>query len=262
MSEAPETEVEVIAPEPVDEADATPTPEQIEAEAIEMGWKPKSGFRGDDAKFVDAAEYVRRGKEIMPFLRKDLASAYKKIEALEGAVARSVEHISKAEKQAYERAKKELENQLEQQASVGDTAGVKATAEEIVALEREVIAQPPAAASNPEFETWQAENTWFGKDKPLTAATIEIGNEVLAEGFTGKAQIKEVDRRVREAFPSKFTNPNRAGAAAVEGLGSAARKTGKSYSDLPPEARAMCDDFVKSIKGFSKEKYVKEYFAS
>jgi hypothetical protein len=47
----------------------------------------------------------------------------------------------------------------------------------------------------------------------------------------------------------------------VEGGGSPPSPGGKSYSDLPPDAKAMCDDFVKRVPGFTRDRYVKDYFA-
>ena len=32
----------------------------VEQKAIEMGWKPKDNFDGEETDFIDAAEFVRR----------------------------------------------------------------------------------------------------------------------------------------------------------------------------------------------------------
>lgn len=266
MSEAPEenAELEVIQ----DDADAAPdvsgeTDDALEEEALAMGWKPLSQFKGPKDKFVSAAEYVERGKTIMPFLRKELSQAYKKIEGLEKSVTNAVKHLTAAEKRGYEKAKRDLEAELEQFAAAGDAAGVKAVTQDIVNLEKEVSAAPGKDEPElpPELQAWMDDNPWYGKDKALTAACEAIGQEVFEEGYTGKAQIKEVDRRIREAFPNKFAkpeNPARKAPAAVEGGSSAPRKSGKSYAELPAEAKQFCDELVRD-KIMTREKYVATY---
>jgi hypothetical protein len=83
----------------------------------------------------------------------------------------------------------------------------------------------------------------------------------MAEGMNGKALAREVDARLREEFPHKYAkaeNPNRSSAAAVEGAGSPAKPRGKSRSDLPAEARATMDRWVK--QGLVTEaQYLKDY---
>lgn len=250
------------------EHDATgDTDEAVELEALAMGWKPLSQFKGPKDKFVSAADYVERGKTIMPFLRKDLASAYKRIEGLEKAVANAVQHISKADQRAYARARAELDAELEQAAANGDAATVKAVTKDIVDLEKETISKadkPDEQAGSPEFEAWKGENDWYGTDKALSAAFDALCGEVYEDGYrTPKAGLKEAMSRLKEQFPAKFAkaeNPNRKAPAAVEGAGTVTRRSGKTYADLPPEARQMCDEFVRDIKGFTREKYVKDYF--
>lgn len=235
-----------------------------EAEALAMGWKPKDQYKGPDDKFVSAAEYVERGKTIMPFLRKELVRRDREIEGLKKAVATSIQHISRADQRAYAKAKADLEAELAQYAKAGDAESVKAVTDDLIALEKDALAKPAASADDtpPEFKVWLEENPWYGKDAALSAACDAIGQQVFDEGYIGKAQIKEVDARLRAEFPHKFAkpvNPNRQAAMAVEVGGSAPRKSGKSFADLPAEAKQMCDEFCRDIKGFTREKFLKDY---
>jgi hypothetical protein len=272
MSEAASADLapeEVIAPDvegaqPAEVDASGDADEAVEAEALAMGWKPQSSYKGPADKFVTAAEYVERGKTIMPFLRKELVRRDKEIEGLKKAVATSIQHISRADQRAYTRAKAELEAELAQYAEAGDKVNVKAVTDDLIALEKDKL-QAPAAQADDEpdwFVAWKADNDWFGKDEAMSAATAAIANAAERDGYTGKAMAGEVDKRLREKFPSFFAkaeNPNRRQPAAVEGGGTAARRTGKTYSDLSPEAKAMCDSFVRDIKGFTREKFVKDY---
>lgn len=265
------------------DTDAQDTPPQqddgpsVEDRALMMGWTPKDQFKGDPDKWVDAETFVKRGEEFLPFLKANnrrleqaLERANAKTASLEKAVSKAIEHVSKAEAKAYERAMRDIQARLDEAAAAGDVQGVREATDELVELAAEAKAEAkpaktPAPEPDAEFEAWKADNPWFGKDKALTAATVAIADDVANEGYTGKAQIKEVDRRLRDEFPHKFAkpeNPNRRQPAAVEGSGSTIRPRGKTYGDLPPEAKAMCDELCRDIKGFTREKYVREFFAA
>ena len=270
-AEAQAAEAPVLTPDTgaqTDSSAAAPvvsgeTNEDVETEALAMGWKPRSEFKGPDDKFVDAAEYVERGKTIMPFLRKELAGAYKKIEGLEKAVKTSIQHISKAEQRAYVKARADLDAELAHYAAAGDAANAKAVTDEIVALEKDVIAKADDPETPPEMQAWMDENPWYGTDDEMSAACDVIGRKVFNEGITGKAQIAEVDKRMRAKFPHFFAkpeNPNRKLPGAVEGGGQSPRaRGGKTYADLPPEAKDMCRYYEANIKGFTRDKFLKNY---
>lgn len=280
MSEDTEV-IDAGASETADETTQDQTNQQDDAPSAEdralmMGWTPKDQFKGDPDKWVDAETFVKRGEEFLPFLKANnrrleqaLERANAKIAQMDTGLAKAIQQLSKAEQRAYTRAKAELEAELEQYATAGDAAGVKAVTQDLVALERETAEkadEPAAEADEPEYFTeWKSENPWFGKDKAMTAAAKAFGDDAVAEGYTGKALVKEVDRRVREEFPHKFTkpeNPNRKAPAAVEGTGATIRPRGKTFADLPPEAKVMCDELCRDIKGFTREKYVREFFAA
>jgi hypothetical protein len=247
---------------------ATPL-SQIEETAKKAGWSAKDEWKGDPADWLEAPEFILKAVgDVLPSMRKSLEKANEEISGLKKSVKASIQHLSKARQEGYEQRGRELQGELEAAAAIGDVSGVQTATKSIVALEKEVSAapadEPDKPEASPEFTAWQDANPWFGKDKPLTAATVEIAAEVLAEGYTGKAQIKEVDKPVREAFPGKFaapTNPNRTLASPVEGLGSARRPTGKAFSDMPKEHQEMWADMHKLAPSITKENYAKEYFA-
>lgn len=250
------------APPPQDPSDGEPI--DYEAEALAMGWKPPERFKGAKADFIDAKTYVERGKTILPFLRNELKRRDREIEGLKKAVDNSVKHISRADERAYAKAKADLEAELAQYAEAGDKASVKAVTDDLIQLEKDRLDAPKAPADDePEwFTDWKAENDWFGKDKARSASAAAFAEEAMADGYSGKALAREVDRRLKEEFPHKYakaTNPNRALPGAVEAGGGQRPRGGKSYADLPLEARQMCDEFCRDIKGFTREKFLKDY---
>ena len=68
--------------------------------------------------------------------------------------------------------------------------------------------QQPVAqqAPDPRAQEWAQQNTWFGKDNVMTAAALAIDAELKQEGYsTNDVEFyQEVDKRIRESFPTKF----------------------------------------------------------
>lgn len=261
-----ETVENTDAPEGADTADQGPSTED---RARTMGWRPKEEFKGDEGRWIDAETFVKRGEDVLPILKannrqmeKALASRDAELAKVKSTLERFAEHHNKTEQRAYERALKDLQGTIAQAASVGDVQAVLDATEELSELRAEAKAKPApdAPQEHPDFTAWKTENPWFGKDKAMTAATAALGEELVGEGYTGSALIKEVDKRLRTEFPQKFENPARKQAATVEGGGAPPRKSGKSYSDLPSDAKAACDDFVKRVPGFTRDKYCKDFF--
>lgn len=262
MSEAPmENEAPVIeAPE-----SAAPEADEFEGPARAGGWVPKEEFQGPPDKWKDAKSYVLHAAEILPSLTKDLRETKAEIKDVRKTLKDFGDYHTKTAAREYDRALKDIEKRLNEATATGDTQGAIDAAEDLAELradERESRRTQGQGADLPEFESWRAENPWYGTDKVMTAACVAIGEEVFAEGYSGAAQIKEVDRRIREAFPQKFArpeNPNRRMPGAVEGAGAPLSPRGKSYVDLPADAKAECEYFVKNIKGFTREQYVKDF---
>lgn len=263
---APETAL-VDASQDAPQADAAQT---WEDRAMSMGWTPKGQFRGDPEKWVDAETFVKRGEEFLPFLKannkrleRDMEKANAKLATMERAIQRSVEHMSRAEQRGYERARHDLEAQLDQAALAGDADGVRAVTKEIVDLEKEVRSTGDEPKSDPDqdgkVKAFVAENPWFEADPIMRAAAVELCGQFAKQGLDIDAQLKATAKRIRDEFPHKFTNPRRAAAATVEGGGLGSPRATKGYGDMPPEARQFCDELVRD-KITTRERYVADFF--
>jgi len=60
---------------------------------------------------------------------------------------------------------------------------------------------------DPKAQSWAERNDWFGEDKIRTAAALAIDADLKEEGFnpTEDDYYKEVDNRLKEAFPHRYT---------------------------------------------------------
>jgi hypothetical protein len=234
----------------------------VEDRARRMGWVPKDEFRGDETRWVDAAAFVERGDNELPILRERNRKLDGKIAQLETTIRDFAKYHEKTAEREHKRALKEVELRHKEAVSVGDVKAATEAAHEMA----EIKADAPKAGDTkkvvePEVTAWLADNSWFNADKKLNAFATELHGEILRDkpGLSLAENLEEVTKEVRRRFPEKFGNPRRNDPPAVEGAGGGgARKRSKTYADLPPEARAACDRFVK--QGLMKrEQYVAEY---
>jgi hypothetical protein len=68
----------------------------------------------------------------------------------------------------------------------------------------------PQPTPDPKAQDWASQNEWFGSDRVMTAAALAIDAELKEEGFspTDPEFYQEVDNRIKETFPHKFSTTN------------------------------------------------------
>lgn len=268
MSEEAEVEIQEESPVEVQEV-----AEEVIHEAANLGWVPKEQFRGNPDDWVDADTFVRRGKEIMPILRKNNERLQRKVEELAKSQAEQArvfaefnEYHKRTINQQKEAALAQLREARKQAIENSDGAAfeqIEGHIRQVEAFEPEL--PKPAEASvelPPDFAEWLSENQWYAKDKVAQLQADEIAEQLRKEGVTanGRDFLDEVGKRVREALPQRFGNPARRQPASVAAPSPAApRKSGKSYDDLPAEAKQLCDRFVQTIPGFTRDQYLRDY---
>jgi hypothetical protein len=259
--------------------DASPNaPTEAEVEARKMGWSPKEEFRGDPEKWRPAEEWLDRGKRILPIVLKDnerlqrnLDRVKDDLKELRESTKEIVEFHTAAAKREYERGRREIEAKIEAAAANADASTVR---QEMVNLDNLTKQNTPPvkkvetqqqATINPETQDWIDKNQWFNRDRVLAAYAIDVYGNLQREkpGLSETDLLAETTRRTSAKFPEKFgINPERDGAAAVatpSGGGNGTRRNAHSYENLPAEAKAACNKFVKTIPGYTKEKYVADY---
>jgi len=134
--------------------------------------------------------------------------------------------------------------------------------EELKAAE-EKAKETPQVTADPTLNAWIEKNEWFGPDKRLTAIANGLGVEIRREfpNLNGQAFLDKLDQELREAMPDKFgkkTVPNPM-EGSPNGTARPSVSSGKkTYTNLPAEAKAACDKFVKQGL-MTKEQYVAEY---
>lgn len=250
--------------------------DEAAAKAAEQGWAPKDQWRGDPDKWVDAETFLERGEKNNAILRERNDRLLREVSDLKRELRDSVRQFGeasrKAEERAYQKAIREIQQQQLAAVENGDTAMWQRLESERTSLNKEFEEakkppEPSGPAADPMFESWKEDNRWYESDIEATAYAEQIASVIarrhgLNQGKEPtRAFYDEIASEVKKKYPDRFRNVKRDAPSTVQGETQAGGKVkrGKSYADLPPEAKAACDKFVKQ-KLVSREDYVKDYF--
>lgn len=221
----------------VEEPELTPEEKrlaEIEAEAHRAGWRPKEEYRGPPGGWRTAEEFLKRGQDILPMVRKDLlrerergTKMEEEIRALrltvdeqKAAMDDLLRMARTADERGYKRGIEELKKQRREAASTGDAAAVVAITEQIEEVEEARAAAivpvapkaPAAPAPEPKAKVDPAvirfvdENPWFNSDNILHRA-MEAEHVALLEeapGLSLEENLERAKQTVMARFPKKF----------------------------------------------------------
>ena len=263
-----------------------PEAPQFESEARAQGWVAAEEFRGSESDWVDAETFVRRGKEIMPILRKNNEKLLKELgeaKKIAEEAREAAKEFREYQKQQFERKTKDLEGQLEQLKQAKRDAITQGDGDRAIAIDdamddlkeqrleakqdlkdaEDKAKEVPQVTQDPILNNWVEKNDWFGKDTRMTGVANGLGVELRRENpnLNGQAFLDKLDEELTAMFPEKFgkkrvQNPMEGSSNGTARPSSGAGK--KSYNALPAEAKAACDKFVKQGL-MTKEQYVAEY---
>ena len=272
----------------IQEQQAPEVNEAVAKEARIFGWVPREEFRGSDEEWVDAEVFVKRGKEINPILRKNNETLMKKLDEKTkeiDSIKASVEEFKKFQKESNDRKVVELEVQIAElktrkREAIAEGNGdlvvdIDDQLDEIKEAQREAKsdakkkaeddAAPPQTTvpDDPALQDWLGRNKWFGEDADMTEVANGLGASVRKQfpHLSGQAFLDKLDDKIVEYFPHKVLG-NKARGSAVDSSGDVRSNSGsgkKSYDNLPADAKAACDRFIKNGWIKSKQEYVESY---
>lgn len=254
-----------------------------EDEARKQNWVPKEEFRGKEEDWIDAKEFVERGKQINPILRANnerLNTELAKTKAEMAELRSATEEFRKFQKEIYEKKAAQLEAEIvslreEKKAAISAGDGDRAVEiddridqlkeEKASAKAEEKKEKSSATQMSVEVETWVSENKWYSSDGKMAAATNAIAETLRREKpyLMGRDFFDALDKELEDTFSPERLGRKPKAKSMVEGATSGSRpstvgSSKKSYENLPADAKAACDKFVKS-KLMTKEQYVAEY---
>jgi len=256
---------------------------EYESQARQLGWVPKDEFRGDPNTWKNAKDFVEHGERTLPILRDNLKTMLKKQEHTEKELAqlrstleklnlyhqKNVERVQEQERKRYESRLKRIKEEKLKAAADGDTSAyTELDMEEDELRANEPRPQDAPAGPTPEYTEWLPENPWYDPaseafDETMAKRAELIGKIYMAEHPRAglKSMFKHITKEVKALYPDRFENPERKKAAAVDSSNKSgpSPRTGKSYHDLPPEDKKVCDEFCRDIPNFTREEYLKNY---
>ena len=270
-----------------DENNSSSIAPEILQEAESQGWVPKERFRGNESDWIDADTFVKRGREILPILRKNNENLIKDLNQTKEQLKefrQAAEEFKRFQQEAYERKASDYEQRIRdiresraQAISDGDGQKVNALDEALDVAKDELkeakqaakdsVVVPQAApeqqAVDPNLQVWLDKNTWFGTDRRMTSIANGLGENIRLEfpNLKGEPFLDKLDEVLAEEFPDKFGKKKTTPGSRVEsGSGRQSRGGGnaQSYDNLPSDAKAACDRFVKQ-KLMTREQYVADF---
>lgn len=169
-----------------------PDPAAVEQRARNMGWRPKDEFKGDPARWTDATEFVRRGEDMIPYvkaenrsLKSQLEQQQQQIDNLQRTLKTNTEMLSKVETTVAATATSSLEAQradlaerLRAARTDNDIAQELTIQDELYDVQQQIreakaAARKPPAAAQPEGGGGQSGGT-AGPPQQLVAALREF----------------------------------------------------------------------------------------
>ena len=167
------------------------------------------------------AQLIQQNEQLQGLVKKrenDFSTVSKKnLEVTEKQLTDKINMARVAYKNAYEAGDQDKLLQAQEMLNEAqvDLKNVNITKEKFKQAPQQPVQQQyqqPIAqqAPDPRAQEWAQQNTWFGKDNVMTAAALAIDAELKQEGYsTNDIEFyQEVDKRIRESFPTKFQEGN------------------------------------------------------
>lgn len=225
---------------------------------------------------------------------KMLQEQLDEVAAVKGTLKEFVEYSRKGEERAYQRALAELKAKQRQAVAEGDTDSFDRVSGDIDDLLKDhpaLTGEKPAKLADTvkstevkPADTWtdeEAQDEWLDQNEwyfeyPNMAAYAGRMDKKLAKAeptLTHRERLAKIADAVKEKYPSYFSStdvdegepaakasgPKRRPGGVEGGSGAPVKNGKRSYHDLPSDAKAACDRFVRDIPGYTKEEYLANY---
>ncbi len=230
---------------------------ELEQRALDMGWRPKEEFDGDEIDFVDAKEFISR----KPLYDK-ISQQSKQIKNVSRSLDALKEHYTKVKETEYTNAVKTLKAQRKEALASGDAdafeeadEGIKQAEQQFAEIKEAAQATPvDEPVLSPVFQNWKNRNPWYDTTGYMRNFADDVGKKLHAQGLSPDEVLKAVETAIRKEFPQKFSNPNKADAPDVGTSRSSGKGKGADMQLSEQEKRVM-DTLVRGGH-ITKEKYI------
>lgn len=246
---------------------------KVETLAKEMGWQPKEDFKGDEANYVDAESFIKKGQDIQDSMRKSLKDQKRQLSEMSSSLTELKSHNERVYKAEVGRLKKELAELTDQKKlaiqdgnveKVGELDDQIDTVKESIAAPEKTDSGEKASSSPGDFEEWAADNKWYDDDIEMTSYADTLAAK--HEGAPFKRIAALVTKQVKEMFPDRFPAPastttttqnTNIPQSRVEGAGKKTTTTKFTEADLTDSQKSIMAQFAK--QGImTKKQYIED----
>ena len=254
-----------------------------EPQARLQGWRPQEEWTGDPDDWKSAEQFVKDGHEINALLKKnvsrlvnDTSQLKQQLSERDELITRLLKNHENDKKEAVEDAIKQLKKEHRHALKEDDDLTASEIEDEIEKKQKvlddlnsqkdEPVAKKDAPP--PEFLDWVDENKWYTEDPLMAADADALGKQLIDSGRfqSYDAVLKAVTRKMKRMYPEAFEDKGKpakpTSGSPVEGgsrgTTTTTQKKGRTYNDLPADAKAQCDRYVKQGT-MTQEDYIKYY---
>jgi len=232
----------------------------IEDRAREQGWRPKEEFDGDASKWVSAETFVAKGELI-----DRIEQLGKKLKDSDKTIAMLKEHHGKVKEAEFKRAVEFLKQQKKQAYENGDVDKILELDDKIAEVrdtqkaqkQQEQVNDTPE--SHPAFQSWASENKWYETDSEMRADADAFGEAYARnnQDKTPQEVLEYVTKKIKKAYPEKFTNPNRNKPTGVESGSGTRQGSSRDTFTLTEEETRVMNTFARNGI-MEKDEYIKQ----
>lgn len=270
---------ETPEPQEPEEPSAEPEAAESEQELAEYSEGVKKRISKLTAKMREAERREQAALEYAKSVQAQLNEASQKTQSLDASYVAEFENRVNTEeellKQTLKRANDigDTDAQFEANKRLAQLANqrerleyVKAEQSRRAQAPQPETAQPPEPQesqapqpADPKAEAWAAKNEWFGVDEPMTLTALYMHKQLTeVEGFdpTSDEYYKEVDTRLRQEFPHKFSETppaKKKSGPQVAGASRSSNGRGKQQVKLTPSQVAISKKL-----GITEQQYAKQ----
>lgn len=225
-------------------------------EAEQMGWIPpdRSKKLPEGKTFVGPKEFMERNP------------LYKKMKNLENTVGQLNSHHQRVLENEKKKAEQHYKADIERLKAEKITALDEGDNKRVVEIDEEIrTTEKPEATpeSDPIFDNWTKNNSWYAKDKFLAVQADQIAQKYISEGIYGQEMLEKMAGDIKEGFPDRFETKKPRPAAVESDTRGVNRSSSKNLSekDLTLDEREVFKNFDRMgvfADDKAKAKYLKE----
>ena len=271
QQEETEQSVETVAEQSEQKSELDEISDNVKKRIDKLTYKMREAERQRDEALNYAKSISTTNTELQEKLKNSDSSLFKEYDnRVQSDIERAKIHLKEAQDsgdaegvanatEQLSRASAEAENlkRLQAQQAIRDK---KAETQQNVQPDPVQLKTDEPQAPDPKAEEWASKNTWFGQDTVMTFAAFGIHRELVEEqGYdpTSDEYYEEVDKRMKQNFPTKFSQEQQAPvqqvAASTPGV---AGKKGARKVKLTPSQVAIAKrlgvpltEYAKHIEG-------------